>query len=81
MKLSELKKVIREEVGKVVREADSFSQQSYTHMKPYMQSIQQSIKNLQILNDKIETAGPLSEEIVDALEKLEELWMKIKQAR
>jgi hypothetical protein len=81
MKKSELKTLIKEEVRKVVREADSFSQQSYTHMKPYMQSIQQSIKNLQILNDKIETAGPLSEEIVDALEILEELWMKIKQAR
>ena len=39
------------------------------------------MKNLQMLNDKIETDGPLSEEIVDALEILEELWMKIKQAR
>lgn len=79
MKKQQLQQIIKEELRRVLREEDY--QPSYTHMKPYMQSIQQSIKNLQILNDKIETAGPLSEEIVDALEKLEELWMKIKQAR
>ena len=34
-----------------------------------------------ILNDKIETDGPLSEDLVDALESLEGLYNKIKQAR
>jgi hypothetical protein len=33
------------------------------------------------LNDKIEMAGPLSEDIVDALEILQGLYDKIKQAR
>ena len=70
MKLSELKKVIREEVGKVVREADSFSQQSYTHMKPFKAEIAKQMMQLQDLNKKIEESGPLSEEIVDAIESL-----------
>jgi hypothetical protein len=50
-------------------------------MKPYMKDVQQAIKFLQILNDKIETNGPLSEDLVDALESLEGLYNKIKQAR
>ena len=50
-------------------------------MKPYIKDVQQAIATLQILNDKIETDGPLSEDVVDALESLEGLYNKIKQAR
>jgi hypothetical protein len=53
----------------------------FKYMKPFTQDLQQAIRTLQVLNDKIETAGPLSEDIVDALESLEGLYNKIKQAR
>ena len=53
----------------------------FKYMKPYIKDLQQAIATLQILNDKIETDGPLSEDLVDALESLEMLYNKIKQAR
>ncbi len=53
----------------------------FKYMKPYIKDVQQAIATLQILNDKIETDGPLSEDLVDALESLEGLYNKIKQAR
>ena len=53
----------------------------FKYMKPYIKDVQQAIATLQILNDKIETDGPLSEDVVDALESLEGLYNKIKQAR
>ena len=79
MKTSEFRKLIREEVKKVVKEVEYTP--DYKHMKPFIQDLTQSIKTLQVLNDKIETAGPLSEEVVDALEILEGLYSKIRQAR
>ena len=53
----------------------------FKYMKPFTQELQQAIRTLQVLNDKIETVGPLSEDLVDALESLEGLYNKIKQAR
>ena len=79
MKPLELRKLIREEVKKVIKEVEYTP--DYKHMKPFIQDLTQSIKTLQVLNDKIETAGPLSEEVVDALEILEGLYNKIRQAR
>ena len=79
MKTTELRKLIREEVKKVIKEVEYTP--DYKHMKPFIQDLTQSIKTLQVLNDKIETAGPLSEEVVDALEILEGLYNKIRQAR
>ena len=79
MKASELKKIIREEVRRVVKEAEYAV--DFKYMKPYIKDVQQAIATLQILNDKIETDGPLSEDVVDALESLEGLYNKIKQAR
>ena len=79
MKASELRNLIREEVKKVIKEVEYTP--DYKHMKPFIQDLTQSIKTLQILNDKIETEGPLSEEVVDALEILEGLYNKIRQAR
>lgn len=123
MKTTELKKIIREEVRRVVKEVSdsevvlsneildfleergainansaqkihkdltSFLKSKiikeeyavdFKYMKPFTQDLQQAIRTLQVLNDKIETAGPLSEDIVDALESLEGLYNKIKQAR
>ena len=123
MKASELKKIIREEVRRVVKEVSdnevvlsneildfleergvinannaqkihkdltSFLKSKiikeeyavdFKYMKPYIKDVQQAIATLQILNDKIETDGPLSEDVVDALESLEGLYNKIKQAR
>ena len=123
MKASEFKKIIREEVRRVVKEVSdnevvlsneildfleergvinannaqkihkdltSFLKSKiikeeyavdFKYMKPYIKDVQQAIATLQILNDKIETDGPLSEDVVDALESLEGLYNKIKQAR
>jgi len=64
-----------------IREQDNDYGVSFAYMKPYTQDLQQAIRTLQVLNDKIETDGPLSEDIVDALESLEGLYNKIKQAR
>lgn len=79
MKITEFRKLIREEVRKVVKEAEYAV--DFKYMKPYIKDVQQAIATLQILNDKIETDGPLSEDLVDALESLEMLYNKIKQAR
>ena len=79
MKTTEFKKIIREEVKKALKEAEYAV--DFKYMKPYIKDVQQSIATLQILNDKIETDGPLSEDIVDALESLEILYDKIKQAK
>ena len=123
MKASEFKKIIREEVRRVIKEVSdnevvlsneildfleergvinannaqkihkdltSFLKSKiikeeyavdFKYMKPYIKDVQQAIATLQILNDKIETDGPLSEDVVDALESLEGLYNKIKQAR
>ena len=123
MKITEFRKLIREEVRKVVKEVSdnevvlsneildfleergainansaqkihkdltSFLKSKiikeeyavdFKYMKPYIKDVQQAITTLQILNDKIETDGPLSEDLVDALESLEGLYNKIKQAR
>ena len=79
MKTTELKKIIREEVRKVIKEEEYAV--DFKYMKPFTQELQQAIRTLQVLNDKIETVGPLSEDLVDALESLEGLYNKIKQAR
>jgi len=79
MKTQELRKLIREEVKKVIKEEEYVV--DFKYMKPFAQDVAQAIKGLQVLSDKIETVGPLSEDIVDALESLEGLYNKIKQAR
>lgn len=79
MKASEFKKIIREEVRNVVREAEYAV--DFTYMKPFAQDVNQAIRSLQVLNDKIEQAGPLSEDVVDAMESLQALYNKIKQAK
>ena len=81
MKATEFRKLIREEVRKVVKEQDDDYGVSFAYMKPYIKDISRVIKTLQILNDRIETDGPLSEDIVDALELLEALYKKIDKAK
>jgi hypothetical protein len=71
MKATELKRLIREEVRKVVEETQP--QASYKHMKPFKPEIVKMINQLHVLNEKIESNGPLSEEIMDAIGSLEEL--------
>jgi len=79
MKTTEFRKLVREEVRKVIKEAEYAV--DFKYMKPYIKDLHRVIVTLQILNDKIETDGPLSEDIVDALESLEMLYDKIKQAK
>ena len=79
MKAIELKKIIREEVRKVIKEEEYAV--DFKYMKPFTQDVNQAIRTLQVLNNKIEAVGPLSEDVVDALESLMGLYNKIKQAR
>ena len=79
MKTQELRKLIREEVKKMIKEEEYAV--DFRYMKPFAQDVAQAIRTLQVLNDRIETVGPLSEDIGDALESLEGLYNKIKQAR
>ena len=46
-------------------------------MKPFVKDIQRVIQFLEVLNNKIEQEGPLSEDIIDALESLQDLKTKI----
>lgn len=80
MKATEFRKLIREEVRRVVKEEDNYGE-GFSYMKPHISELSRVIKTLQVLNDKIETDGPLSEDIVDALESLELLWTKINQSK
>ena len=79
MKATKFRQLIREEIHKTIKEVEY--QPSYTHMKPFEQDIQQQIRTLEALNDRIEDKGPLSEEIVDAIEILQDLKSKIRQAK
>ena len=81
MKTSEFKKLIREEVRKVVKEEDDNYGEGFGYMKPFTKDITAAIGNLKAINNKIEIQGPLSEDIVDALESLEGLLVKISQAQ
>lgn len=77
MKPSELKKLIHEEIQNILKEKEYSP--SYLHMKPYIKSIKDIMISLKDINNKIEDKGPLSEEIEDAYDILEELIQKIKQ--
>ena len=63
-----------------LNEAD-YSQTSYTHMRPFKLEIANIMSQLGALNDKIEQNGPLSEEIIDALESLGTLISNINTSR
>jgi hypothetical protein len=58
-----------------------YSQTSYTHMRPFKLEIANMMSQLGALNDKIEQNGPLSEEIVDAIESLGMLISNINTSR
>jgi hypothetical protein len=58
-----------------------YSQASYTHMRPFKLEIANIMSQLGALNDKIEQNGPLSEEIVDAIESLGMLISNINTSR
>jgi len=73
MKTQELRKLIREEVKKVIKE-----QFDYTHVKPFKGDIQKMVSQLTTLNAKIEENGPISEEIQDAIDTLNELFNKLR---
>ena len=78
MKTTDLRKIISEEVRKAIKEEYAVD---FKYMKPFTQDLNQAIRTLQVLNNKIEAVGPLSEDVVDALESLMGLYNKIKQAR
>lgn len=73
MKTAELRKLIREEVQNILRE-----EFDYTHIKPYRGEVQKMVSLLTSLNGKIEETGPISEEIQDAIDSLNELFNKLK---
>ena len=73
MKTEVLRKLIREEVKNILKEAFD-----YTHVKPFKGDIQKMVSQLTTLNAKIEENGPLSEEIQDAIDSLNELFNKLR---
>ena len=75
MKITEFRKLIREEVRKVVEETQP--QASYKHMRPFKLEIAKMISQLQDLNEKIKNNGPLSKEIKNAITSLGELISRI----
>ena len=79
MKKSELRQLIKEELNKVVKEDNNYGE-GYNYMKPFIKDIQRVIQFLEVLNNKIEQEGPLSEDIMDALESLQDLKIKIDQS-
>ena len=60
MKASEFKKLIREEVRRVVKEEDDNYGEGFGYMKPFTKDITAAISNLKAINNKIEIQGPLS---------------------
>ena len=79
MKVLQFKKLIREEVFRILKEEEY--QPSYLHVKPHLPKLSEIIRALESFNDKIEDGGPLSEEIEDALEILRELFKKAQESR
>jgi len=73
MKAEQLRKIIREEVESILRE-----EFDYTHVKPFKGEVQKMVSQLTTLNAKIEENGPLSEEIQDAIDSLNELFSKLR---
>ena len=73
MKADQLRKIIREEVESILRE-----EFDYTHVKPFKGEVQKMVSQLTTLNAKIEENGPLSEEIQDAIDSLNELFSKLR---
>jgi len=73
MKAQQLRKIIREEVESILRE-----EFDYTHVKPFRGEVQKMVSQLTTLNAKIEENGPLSEEIQDAIDSLNELFSKLR---
>jgi recombinational DNA repair protein RecT len=72
MKTQELRKLIREEIQSVLKE-----QFDYTHVEPFKGEVEKMVSMLTSLNKAIEENGPLSEEIQDAIEKLNDLLSKL----
>jgi hypothetical protein len=79
MKKLELKQLIKEEIKKIIKEDNNYGE-GYSYMKPFVKDIQRIIQFLEVLNNKIEQEGPLSEDIIDALESLQDLKIKIDQS-
>lgn len=50
----------------------------YSHMKPFIKNIDRIIQSLEAINDNIEDEGPLSEDIIDAIEALQSFMLKVK---
>jgi len=50
----------------------------YSHMKPFIKNIDRIIQSLEAINNNIEDEGPLSEDIIDAIEALQSFMLKVK---
>jgi hypothetical protein len=75
--MNEINRIQRLAGIKLTEDLDSDYTPSYEHIKPYKDKISQAISMLEAVNDQIEDAGPLSEEIVDAIESLQQLASKL----
>lgn len=67
-----------QEIAGIIKEDNNYGE-GYSYMKPFLKDIYRTMQLLKVINNKIEQEGPLSEDIVDALESLQELTIKINQ--
>ena len=72
--INEIKRM--QEIVGIIKEENNYGE-GYSYMKPFVKDIQRVIQFLEVLNNKIEQEGPLSEDIIDALESLQDLKTKI----
>ena len=72
--INEIKRM--KEIAGIIKEENNYGE-GYSYMKPFVKDIQRVIQFLEVLNNKIEQEGPLSEDIIDALESLQDLKTKI----
>ena len=72
--INEIKRM--QEIAGIIKEENNYGE-GYSYMKPFVKDIQRVIQFLEVLNNKIEQEGPLSEDIIDALESLQDLKTKI----
>jgi hypothetical protein len=64
--------------NQIIESIEENDDMDYSHMKPFIKNIDRIIQSLETINDNIEDEGPLSEDIIDAIEALQSFMLKVK---
>jgi hypothetical protein len=75
--INEIKRMQQLAAIKLTEDLDANYVPSYEHILPYKDKINQVVLELENINSEIENSGPLSEDIVDAIEILQSLIGKL----